>query len=128
MGLMVSFYRRINAIFPQKAIKVAVLQYVSHVALTSFVLLTLILAYVFMITFGEYRQLSQQQNENLQKLSYWEKVLSDRPQYPAAYFEAALYAAKLNQPQKAIEYLQRVLVLDPNFKEARDFAEKLGKR
>ena len=86
------------------------------------------LGYLFLVSYTEYKQLSNTRLEEKESLVYWERVMETHPAYPAASFEAAVYSAKTGDGEKATEYLKRALLIDPDFTEAQMFIEKLNKK
>lgn len=55
------------------------------------------------------------------EVHYWEQVVQKYPQYRDGYFMLATLNAQLGNKQKAREYNQRVLQIDPDFSEGKDF-------
>lgn len=62
-----------------------------------------------------------------QQLAYWEQTVQQQPNYPRAYYEVAVHAARLHDFVKAAENIQKSLLLDPNFKQAEVFAQEINK-
>ena len=60
-----------------------------------------------------------------EKLIYWESVISQHPQFPVAYYEAAVYATRLSEHEKAKDFIEKALFIDPNFFEAEVLAKEL---
>lgn len=58
-------------------------------------------------------------------IAYWEEVIVNKPNYRDAYLQLALLHYKLYYNEKASEYLQKALALDPNFQPAREIEKKL---
>ncbi len=86
---------------------------------------TATLGMLFYETFKDYRANMQVQQEYQESLSYWESVIAKYPQFPAAYYEAAVYAARLSENNKAREFIDKALFIDPNFFEAEVLAKEL---
>jgi tetratricopeptide (TPR) repeat protein len=59
-------------------------------------------------------------------IKYWEKVVAEKPDYRDGYFQLALLYYKLYNNEKAKEYLEQSLILDPNFEPAKELKEVLG--
>lgn len=59
-----------------------------------------------------------------QQLTSWENIIARYPNYRDAYFKAALLEYRFKTDNKAKEYLQKALELDPSFEEGRKL-EKL---
>jgi tetratricopeptide (TPR) repeat protein len=87
------------------------------------VTLTALLTIVCIEAWGVYQQNHQTKIKAQNKLRYWESMVAKYPQFPTAYYEVAVYAYQLEQPQKAQEFLKKAIELDPDFLEA----EKLVK-
>lgn len=59
--------------------------------------------------------------EDIRKLiRYWEMIVAEKPDYRDGYLQLALLHYKLYENDKAREYLEKVLKLDPNFEPARE--------
>lgn len=56
----------------------------------------------------------------------WEKIVAEKPNYRDGYLKLALLYYKLYENEKAREYLQKALELDPNFKPARKLEKILS--
>lgn len=59
------------------------------------------------------------------KLFYWETIIHEHPNFPDAYFKAAVSAVRLREKDKARGYLDQALTLDPLFKEAEALKERI---
>lgn len=54
--------------------------------------------------------------EDIQKLiAFWEKIIEEKPDYRDAYLQLVVLHYKLWQNEKAQAYLEKALVVDPNF-------------
>jgi len=63
--------------------------------------------------------------KDIQKLiSYWEKIIEQKPNYRDAYLQLAILNYKIYENKKALEFLKEALEIDPNFPAAKDL-EKL---
>lgn len=79
------------------------------------VLLGLLLFYIW-----DAYEVSYQQKTVLEaSLSYWENIIDTHPNFPDAYFNASLYAFRLENKEKAYIYIEKALILDPLFTEAK---------
>lgn len=56
----------------------------------------------------------------------WEQVISKRPDYRDGYLQLTILRYKLYENEKAREYLDKALKLDPNFEPAREMERILG--
>lgn len=55
----------------------------------------------------------------------WEQIVSEKPDYRDAYLQLALFHYKLYENEKAKDYLQKALELDPNFEPAKEMEKIL---
>ena len=72
-------------------------------------------------------QVQQARVEVEKQALYWENVVKSRPDYPDAYYQAAWYSYMLGEKQRAYEFLNHALSLDPSFKKAQELKNKLLK-
>lgn len=75
------------------------------------------------------RQLQQIQSERQriqEEILYWEEVTTKHPDFRDAYFKLALLEYRLGNTQKATEYVQKTLRIDPNYKSAQDFSKRVA--
>lgn len=61
----------------------------------------------------------------MRNLATWERVVEKHPTYPQAYYEAALHAARLNDTEKANEYVSKALLLNSNYEPAKQLQDTL---
>lgn len=73
------------------------------------------------------KSMKQQKLKEQRNLLYWEQVIAKHPNYPDAFYNAAYYAARLSQKEKAIEYVQKALYFDPNFRLAEDLKGEISR-
>lgn len=123
-------YRTITARLPH-ALKKKIITYNLEHGLGFFVVIfmmsfTVTLGILLHTTYTDYRKEIAVQDEARERLQYWESVIAQRPQFPAAYYEAAIYAARLKDKEKAKEFIKIALLVDPNFFEATVLAKELG--
>ena len=59
------------------------------------------------------------------EISFWEKIIKEKPDYRDAYFQLAILSYQLGKIKKAQTYLQKTLDLDPNFEPARKLEKML---
>lgn len=122
-------YRTITARLPQ-TVKRKMSRYNLEQGLGVFVTIFMVsftatLGWLLYTTYGDYREEMAMQQEVKEKLLYWESVIAQRPNFPAAYYEAAVYAARLSDKEKAKEFIEKALFVDPNFFEATVLAREL---
>ncbi len=65
-------------------------------------------------------------DEIAKERTYWQDVVSRHPGYRDAEFKLAVLSYQLGEKEKAKEYLNEALTIDPNFKEGREFAKQVG--
>jgi len=82
-------------------------------------LLTVFLSILLFYIWDQYEQYIQQKHVLTERLLYWEEVIETHANYPDAYFNAAVYAYRLKEKEKAYTYIEKSLVLDPLFLEAK---------
>ncbi len=96
---------------------------------SSFVFLAL--AVVCMNTYKNYQEKLLQDSERAQinkEISLWNPILQKYKGYRDGYFQIALLEYQLKDFEKARNYLQKTLILDPNFEEARKLEKILNSR
>lgn len=78
-------------------------------------------------TFSQLWQRKMASNpEDIRRLiEYWEKIVAEKPDYRDGYLQLAILHYKLYENEKAKEYLQKALELDPNFQPARELEKIL---
>lgn len=54
------------------------------------------------------------------EISFWEKIVAAKPNYRDGYLRLALLNAQIYETQKAKTYLQKAVVLDPNFEATKE--------
>lgn len=59
-------------------------------------------------------------------LNYWEDVVRKHPNFPDGFYNAAVYAAKVRETEKALIYLDKAIRLDPTFTKAMELKKRLG--
>lgn len=83
----------------------------------------------FLITnfllFKDYTSLKEKRVSAVKALVSWEKESAKYPKYPETYYNAALYAKAVGDREKALEYVNQSLILNPNFEASKKLQEKL---
>ena len=69
--------------------------------------------------FNSYRQISAQRQNLEEKINFWQSIADKYEGYKDAYFQIALLAYRLGNFEKAKEYNNKALLLDPNFEDAK---------
>ncbi|HRN96502.1 MAG TPA: hypothetical protein PLD54_03600 [Candidatus Levybacteria bacterium] len=90
--------------------------------------LTVALSMLLTNVYSLYQQEIAEKNSVTEKYTYWQGIIEQYPHFPAAYYEAAVYAAQLENIQQAKSFLQKALVIDPNFFEAETLAKELEEK
>lgn len=75
--------------------------------------------------FNKYTLRQEKRTAALKKLVSWEKEAAKYPTYPEVYYNAALYAEAVGDKQKALEYVSRSILLNPNFEASKKLQQKL---
>ena len=83
------------------------------------------LGYLLVQTMKEYQAEQAQKAKVETKFSYWQYVVEHNPKFPPGYYQAAIYALRLGKKEKAIQWLDKAIELDPNFNEAERLLEKI---
>lgn len=61
-----------------------------------------------------------------QEISFWKKIVKERPDYRDAYLQLAVLNYQISQTKEAKKYLQNALELDPNFEPAKKLEKLLS--
>lgn len=77
------------------------------------------------LNYYENKRLIQERGEIGKEIKFWQSAVDRFPNYRDAYFKLALLNYQLKNFDKAKGYLNKTLKLDPNFKEGKEFEEKL---
>lgn len=136
-----SYYRRITETLPQgfkkfiktleKQVRPGLRKENLRYHLTHFSIMFMIILFIFLVYYAilSYIQLVATQEDHgraISSLSYWEEIVEKHPNFPDGYYNAALYAAMLGEREKATELLERALVLDPTFNDAKKLEEEIN--
>ena len=95
-----------------------------------FMLLSLFSSFLFLSLFiyqlQKVNKAVRDKREEAAKLfSYWDTIAKVHPSYPDAFYQAAWYSYVLGNREKASELLEKALLLDPDYKEARKLQVEL---
>ena len=88
--------------------------------------LLLAVSFVDMVIFQESEQAKKVHLTAQRNLGYWEYIIRKYPNFPDAYYKAALYSIQMDKEKTANEYLDRAISLDPAFKEALELKKKIS--
>lgn len=86
------------------------------------------ISYVGFQDIKSYQELQEVRNAREQvsaEVHYWEQVVKKYPSYRDGYFMLASLNAQLGNTNKAREYTDKVLQLDPDFSEGKELQETL---
>lgn len=133
------YYRKFTALLPKNGFLKKIVTFLvrlerpfSHLkkSLKLTLLLTSFLLFLFLSVFSYslyriYNDVVQKRVDVQNRAFYWENILKRHPEYPDAYYLLAWNLYILNEKDKAFVLLNQALVLDPNFKQAQDFRNKL---
>lgn len=95
------------------------------VVLEGILLASLLGGVVFL--FFVYSQLQAQREKDLKMLATWEHLITKYPNYPEVYYNAAFYGARVGDREKALQYVEKSLRLNPNFTPSSVLQKELGK-
>ncbi|MEK7559043.1 MAG: tetratricopeptide repeat protein [Patescibacteria group bacterium] len=99
--------------------------------LISFVSLLIFLAIVTVsidayVNYQDNKRFTQERIKIESEIKLWQSAIERFPNYRDAYFKLAALNYQLRKFDKAREYLDKALKLDPNFKEGRELEKKLN--
>lgn len=95
--------------------------------ITTFLLVSIMLrGYQLLEGLRILRAASAKRQEIQKERLYWEDVVKRYAGYRDAYFQLAVLSYQLGEKDKAKAYLEVVFDIDPNFREGRKFAKKVG--
>ncbi len=77
-------------------------------------------------TLTHVEQEKQQRVHLTKELAYWQDVVRQYDNYRDAHFRIATLQYQLGQVNQAQKSLERVLVLDPNFEQARVLGDRIS--
>lgn len=82
------------------------------------------------INLEKVRERKRQSNPtDIRKLiTLWEKITQEKPDYRDGYFQIAVLYYKLGENEKVREYVEKTLLLDPNFEPAGKLIQELESR
>lgn len=71
--------------------------------------------------------MESQRQELLQQVEYWTSIVDTYQNYRDGYIKLALLEYQLGNTVQARVYVQKALVLDPNYKKGRELEKIVGK-
>ncbi|MCL4354869.1 hypothetical protein M1349_05410 [Patescibacteria group bacterium] len=75
-----------------------------------------------------YFELSYQKENIRQEISGLEKKIQTYPSFKEGYLRLAILEYRLGNINKSRKYIRKAVLLDPNYKQAQDFAKLIGER
>lgn len=96
---------------------------------TSFFLLLVVLYLLFAFflkNLSEYKHLKTEKEQIIKNAEFWKNVTIEKPNYRDAYMEVAILEYRLGNINETKLYLEKALVLDPNFKKAKEIKKIIG--
>lgn len=88
--------------------------------------LTGFLVFRFTKNYQEYSKLQAQRNQIYGKINFWNSITEKYPSYSDAYFNIAVLYYRVGELDIAQKFLNKTLLLNPNYKDAKRLEEKLG--
>ncbi|MBP7832231.1 MAG: tetratricopeptide repeat protein [Candidatus Levybacteria bacterium] len=89
-------------------------------------IVVLSIACIFLfVVYLEYTKTKIERSKQVILLETWENAIERHPTYPQAYYNAALYAARLGDSQKAVTYVEKALSLNENYEPAKQLKKLL---
>jgi hypothetical protein len=89
------------------------------------VFLTVVLIASVGFLFLKYKNVQKERVGELKRLVFWEQQTVKFGNYPEAYYNAAVHAARLGDNEKALEYLDKSLEINPHYEPAKNLRDKL---
>ena len=69
-----------------------------------------------------------ERSELRQEIGYWEQIIIKHPDYRDGYFKLALLEYQLGEKDKARQYVEKTLTIDPNYQPAIAFQKKITEK
>lgn len=87
--------------------------------------LTGFLVFKFTKNYQEYSKLQAQRSQIYGKINFWNSIAGKYPGYPDAYFNIAVLYYQVGEFGNSQKFLNKTLLLNPNYKDAKKLEEKL---
>ena len=71
------------------------------------------------------KEITSQREAVSKEISYWKNISSQYEDYRDVYFRIAALEYKMGNTQQSTEYMQKALLLDPNFEAGKVLGEKI---
>lgn len=131
MLLVKKFIRRITAFSPKRVKKQLKNKHLAIYLRRYFFLFLAILAFAILqlvvIFNSQYREARYRYQQKYKEYYYWSNVVSQFPSIPDVLYNGAMSAFNIGRTDKAIEYLNKALEIDPLFKKAQDLKNEISK-
>jgi hypothetical protein len=75
---------------------------------------------------AELSRIQGMRDQTLRQVAYWKEIVKTKGNYRDGYYALAALSYQLGDEKNARWYLEKVLTLDPQFKQAKILSEKLG--
>ena len=118
MKLLKQFPSNSRIITELKSFYIYISVLLSAVVILVLVILTGFVAYNFSQNFVKFQVLNSQKNQIEGKISFWNSIADKYPGYADAYFNIAILYYEISDFQNSRSYLEKTLVLNPDYKGA----------
>lgn len=103
------------------------------IVLTSIVVISLTILIVFIsIDFGQnftkFQTLQTQRKDLISKINFWSSIAEKYSGYPDAYLNISSLYFQLNDLKNARKYIDKTLLLNPDYEIAKQLAEKISQK
>ncbi|MFI5265149.1 MAG: hypothetical protein ACHQT7_00175 [Candidatus Levyibacteriota bacterium] len=116
-------YRGIPARFKSHILKNRRAYTLSLLALEAILFLSFLVTSFFLLS--KYLLFEEKRASALKELVFWEKEITKYPTYPEVYYNAALYAETVGDRERALEYVNKSLLLNPTFEASKNLQRSL---
>lgn len=102
----------------------------ASIALTLLLIIFLVLLTGFLIfkltnNYQKYYALQAQRSQIYSRINFWNSIADKYPGYPDAYFNIAVLYYKVGDLGNSQKFLNKTLLLNPNYKDAKKLGDKL---
>ncbi|KKP79634.1 MAG: hypothetical protein UR81_C0042G0010 [Candidatus Levybacteria bacterium GW2011_GWB1_35_5] len=103
------------------------------ILLTFIVIISLVILIIFIsIDFGQnftkYQSLDTQRKDLISKINFWNSIAEKYTGYPDAYLNISSLYFQLDDLGNARKYINKTLLLNPDYEKARQLEEKINKK
>lgn len=71
-------------------------------------------------------EFTQENEELINRINYWKKVVIDYPNYRDGYMQLAILTYQIGNMVASINYVEKVLELDPNYQPAKELRDSIS--